>query len=281
MPSHIRRPPYVATPSAPLDDRCELMLNNKGIAAMRKAGALARQALEVGKQMVAVGTTGEEIDEAVHRFIIEANAYPSPLRYHGFPKSCCVSVNEVVAHGIPNARPLEAGDILNIDVTVYTEDGVHGDCSETLLVPSQPPLSEAEQQRQQALRQLIAAAKQAMEIGIQQAVPGKPIRNIGVAIEQFAKSQGYTVFAALTGHGIGRQFHTHPYIVPVAEGNYPPSALLQPGMCITVEPILGTGPPEFVTWDDNWTLTTPDLSLSAQFEHTLLITKDSHEILTK
>lgn len=243
---------------------------------MRHAGRIARSALEFGKKLVAAGVTTEEIDDAVHKFILDHRAYPSPLNYKGFPRSCCTSVNEVVAHGIPNGRPLKPGDKINIDVTIYSNEGFHGDCSETLIVPG-----ETDEKRLALLTELIEVARTATRLGIEVCGPNVPICNIGAAIETFARKQNYRVFPELTGHGIGRTFHTEPWTIPTIADNYPRQLRLVPGQCITVEPIIASGQTEMEIWDDNWTLVTKDKSLSAQFEDTILITETGYEILTR
>ena len=343
IPGNIRRPDYVLCRpgstefEAALSDDCHILSSSRERDYMRAAGRLARQALEVGKSMAVVGNTTEAIDRAVHEFIISHDAYPSPLNYRGFPKSCCTSVNEVIAHGIPDSRALEAGDLLNIDVTVFTRAGFHGDCSETLILgtpdehassspsnsssstsssssssSSPPPLLQAPptprhldsnftpiqqnvnlsskikpapkitftNERYLALQKLRNAAFQAVEVGIAQCGPGKPVAKIGSAIFRFIREQGFDVIPDLTGHGIGTRFHTEPFIAPTIVDNYPLSVKMLPGMCFTIEPVITTGKRTLITWPDGWTLVSSDKSYSAQFEHTIMITETGYEILT-
>jgi methionyl aminopeptidase len=198
---------------------------------------------------------------------IEAGGYPSPLNYHGFPKSLCTSVNEVICHGIPDSRPLEDGDIVNLDVTVYL-DGVHGDCSATFFVGNVDEDS----------KRLVQVTRECLNLGIAAVKPGRPISDIGRAIEQHATKHGMSVVRAYCGHGIGERFHSSLQIPHY----YEPEAdtVIQAGMTFTVEPMINLGHWHHRSWDDGWTAVTADGSRSAQFEHTLLVTDAGAEILT-
>ena len=195
-------------------------------------------------------------------------AYPSPFNYHRFPKSVCTSVNEVICHGIPDSRPLRDGDIVNIDVTVYLE-GVHGDTSATLAVG----------RIDQDSTRLIDVTAQSLELGIAAVAAGRPVSAIGRAIERHAHDNGYGVVRAFVGHGIGTVFHNGllvPHYYDVAA-----TTLFEPGMTLTIEPMLTMGTWRHVSWDDGWTAVTADGRRSAQFEHTLVVTEDGAEVLTR
>jgi len=238
------------------------------IAAMREACALAREVLEVAGHAVHPGVSTDEIDCIAHDFIISRGAYPSPLGYAGYPKSISTSVNDIVAHGIPDDRPLQDGDILNIDVTVFI-GGYHGDTSSMFLV-GKPDKS--------AL-QLCRNAKRATSAGIEVCGPGVDFRAIGEKIEDVADSSCCHVSPQFFGHGIGSYFHGAPEIIPY-ENDFDQGEMM-PGMVFTVEPILVEDSDEsFKTWEDGWTFQTLTGARSAQFEHTILITNDGHEILT-
>jgi len=233
---------------------------------MRAACKLAAQVLQMAGKMVQPGVTTEEIDIAVHTMIIEAGAYPSPLRYGKFPKSVCTSVNEVVCHGIPDSRPLQDGDIINIDVTVYL-DGHHGDTSCMFCV------GEVDKES----RDLIEATKQCLHQGIAVCAPGVPINKIGAACEKYVRKTDFTIIEDFCGHGVGEIFHAHPCVVHKSNNVLDK---MVPWQTFTIEPILCTGSPKSKGWPDNWTVVTKDGGRTAQFEHTILITPDGHEILT-
>lgn len=237
---------------------------------MRAAGRLAAEAMAVGAALVAPGVTTDEIDRAVHEFVVAAGAYPSPLGYKGFPKSLCTSVNEVICHGIPDDRPLQDGDIVNLDVTVYL-DGVHGDTDATYLVGDVDEES----------RLLVERTHEAMMRGIKAARPGREVNVIGRVIESYAKRFGYGVVRDYTGHGIGTEFHSG-LIVPHYDAAPRYDTVIEPGMTFTVEPMLTLGgDDDWELWDDGWTVVTADGSRSAQFEHTVVITETGAEILTQ
>jgi len=279
VPPHIVRPPYLGPggPRSPQDGFPDHEFFQKGrieikdreqIERMRASCALAREALEVGGRCVGAGVTTEAIDEAVHNFIIARGAYPSPLGYMGFPKAVCTSVNNVIAHGIPDSRKLKDGDIVNVDVTLYL-DGYHGDTSCTFFVgrPSRQAY------------ELTMAAKHAMEAGIKVCGPGVDFREIGKAISKVTDQADCFCSSQLIGHGIGSYFHGSPEVIhavnPVDQG------LMQPGMTFTIEPCLvEKNESSCVLWADGWTMSTKTGAWSAQFEHTILITDNGHEMLT-
>lgn len=264
VPASIARPPYVpgviALPRNPLE------LDEK-IARMRVAGVCAREVmLEVGSK-VKPGVTTEELDIIVHEATIARGAYPSPLQYHGFPKSVCTSVNEIICHGIPDSRKLVEGDICNIDITVYL-NGVHGDHNETFLVGDVDEKS----------RDLVKVTKEAMWLGIAEVKPGASTREIGRAIQKHADAHGYSSVRDYTGHGIGEIFHDKPTILHYDTPHN--NDIMRPGMTFTIEPMLSMGDWRSEIWDDDWTVVTKDFSRSAQFEHTVLVTETGVEVLT-
>ncbi len=237
------------------------------IARMRVAGRVAAEVLELTGAAVAPGVTTEELDSIAYQAYIDRGAYPSTLNYHGYPKSICTSVNEVICHGIPDDRPLQDGDIVNVDVTAFL-DGVHGDCSATFYVGDVDEESRA----------LVEATRECRDLGIAAVHPGRPISDIGRAIETHAHEHGYGVVRMFVGHGIGEQFHT----VPNVPHYYAPEAAtpLEPGMTFTVEPMITMGAWREKMWDNGWTAVTADGRRTAQFEHTLVVTEDGADVLT-
>lgn len=288
VPASIRKPPYADTGvSPPWNDTAQIAKKAEDKTAMRKAGALAASILDRAGALAKPGITTEEIDIFVHDTCIENNAYPSPLNYGKFPKSVCTSVNEVICHGIPDARELVDGDIVNIDVTVYTEDGFHGDCSRTFLVGESVS---------DAARKLVDDTEEALWRAIAVCQPGAPFHAIGAAIQDFADTQSYGVCPDFVGHGVGQQFHSGPAVVHYRTvrrgssgtgfglmGNAKGKAgidYMVAGQTFTIEPMLTLGAVKGRFWDDDWTVTTTDSCLTAQFEHTLMVTDDGVEILT-
>ncbi len=241
------------------------------IAAMERTGREAADVLSYLGTLCQPGTTTEEIDIACHNGAIERNSYPSPLGYPGprdpFPKSVCTSVNEVICHGIPDDRPLADGDIINIDVTLFKE-GVHGDTNATFMVGDVDDAS----------RRLIQVTRDCLERGIEAANPGAQINAIGKAIQVYAEDRGYGVVRDFVGHGIGEQFHTDLQICHYYHPRL--TDIIEPGMTFTIEPMITMGSYQARMWDDGWTAVTSDLSRTAQFEHTILITDTGAEILT-
>ena len=267
VPTSIERPHYVDVPD-PREDGDARIKDAETIERMRVAGRIAAQAMAAAAERIAPGVTTDELDAVAHEFMLDHGAYPSPLGYKAFPKSVCTSVNEVICHGIPDARPLEDGDIVNIDVTAYI-GGVHGDTDATYLVGDVDEES----------RLLVERTHEAMMRGIRAARPGREINVIGRVIESYAKRFGYGVVRDFTGHGIGTEFHSG-LIVPHydAAPNY--GTVIQAGMTFTIEPMLNLGTHEWRMWDDGWTVVTRDGRRSAQFEHTILVTDTGNEILT-
>jgi len=198
---------------------------------------------------------------------IEHGAYPSTINYHGYPKACCTSVNEVICHGIPDSRPLAEGDICNIDVTGWI-GGVHGDTNATFFVGEVDAES----------RRLVAVTEECMWLGIEAVKPGRPLSDIGRAIEDHAKKHRYGVVRAFVGHGIGEQFHTDVQVLHYYDSRA--SLTMRPGMTFTIEPMITLGTPNYRIWDDDWTAVTADGKRTAQFEHTILVTDDGYEVLT-
>ncbi len=234
---------------------------------MRVAGRLAAQARDLVGSHVAPGVTTDELDRIGHEFLCDHGAYPSTLGYKGFPKSLCASVNEVICHGIPDNRVIEDGDIVNIDITAYL-DGVHGDTNATFLTPGTPPeVVELVERTREALRRAINAVK-----------PGRRINVIGRVIESYAKRFGYGVVREFTGHGIGSAFHSGLVVPHFDDPHY--DDVIETGMTFTIEPMLNLGTHEWDMWEDNWTVVTRDKRVSAQFEHTLLVTDTGAEVLT-
>ena len=235
---------------------------------MRVAGRLAAEVLEMIEPHVQPGMTTDQLDRICHDHIVDVQkAIPAPLNYRGFPKSICTSVNQVVCHGIPGEKRLKKGDIVNIDITVI-KDGYHGDTSKMFTVGQPSVLA----------KRLIGVTQKALFIGIEQARPGNHVGDIGHAIQKFVESHHYSVVREYCGHGIGREFHEDPQILHY--GTPGAGMELQPGMCFTIEPMVNAGKQQVKLKPDGWTVVTRDRSLSAQFEHTLLITEEGCEILT-
>jgi methionyl aminopeptidase len=214
------------------------------------------------------GVTTDELDAVCHEATISRGAYPSPLNYHGFPKSICTSANEVICHGIPDSRPLADGDIVNLDVTVYVE-GVHGDTSATFAVGHIDEDSE----------RLMKVTAECLDLGISSVVPGRPISDIGKAIEGHAHRCGLSVVRTFCGHGIGEVFHSRPQIPHYYEVTA--ATIMEPDMTFTIEPMIAFGTGRHLTWDDGWTAVTADGRRTAQYEHTILVTPTGAEVLTR
>ncbi len=266
VPEAIARPGYVGK-DLPEHYHGSHVQTPETIAKMRVAGRIAAQAIQAGAAIIAPGVTTEEIDAVIHDFLISNGAYPSTLGYRGFPKSCCTSVNEVVCHGIPDARPLEDGDLLKIDVTAFI-DGVHGDNCATFGV------GEVDEES----RLLNERTKEAMERGIRAVRPGREINVIGRVIEAYAKRFGYGVVRDYTGHGVHSAFHSGLVIPHFDNPAY--TEVMETGMTFTIEPMLALGDQRSNVWDDGWTVVTNDLSRVAQWEATLVVTDDGAEVLT-
>ena len=235
---------------------------------MRVAGRLASEVLDMIGEHVRPGVSTGELDEICHRHIVDVqDATPAPLNYRGFPKSICTSVNHVVCHGIPGDRVLKAGDAVNIDVTVI-KDGFHGDTSRMFLVGK--PTVQADR--------LSKVAYEGMWLGIEELAPGKRLGDVGAAIQRFVEKQRFSVVREYCGHGIGRNFHEDPQVLHYGERGT--GMELKAGMTLTVEPMVNAGKRHVRLLPDGWTVVTKDHKLSAQWEHTVLITDNGYEVLT-
>jgi len=235
---------------------------------MRVAGRLAADVLLMIAPHVKSGVSTDELDRICHDYIVnEQKAVPAPLNYHGFPKSICTSVNHQVCHGIPSDRRLKDGDIVNIDITVI-KDGFHGDTSMMFLV-GEPSVK---------ARRLVQVAYESMVTGIRMVRPGIRLGDIGAAIQQYAEKHNYSVVREYCGHGIGRKFHEEPQVLHY--GTPGTGVMLEPGMTFTIEPMINAGKRQVKLLPDGWTVITKDRSLSAQWEHTVLVTETGYEVLT-
>ena len=266
VPASIERPEYVDQPM-PQPYRGPEVKDAETIERMRVAGRVAAQALQAVGAAIAPGVTTDELDRVGHEFLLAAGAYPSTLGYRSYPKSLCTSVNEVICHGIPDSRPLQDGDIVNIDITGYL-NGVHGDTNATFLVGNVDDES----------RLLVERTREATLRGIRAAKPGRAVNVIGRVIETYARRFGYGVVRDFTGHGIGTAFHSGLVVPHYDDPRF--DTVIEAGMTFTVEPMLTLGTYQWDLWDDGWTVTTQDKSRCAQFEHTILVTDHGPEILT-
>jgi methionyl aminopeptidase len=266
VPPEIPRPPY-AESGVPVRLPEDPVRSPDVIARMRRAGRAAAEVLQTVGAAVAPGVTTDELDELCHEECIRRGGYPSPLNYGGFPKSLCTSVNEVICHGIPDDRALVDGDIVNLDVTIYL-DGVHGDTNATFPVGTIDAASAG----------LIRVTRECLDRGIAAVKPGRPIRDIGRAIQSHAEGHGYGVVRAFVGHGIAEQFHTDLQIPHY--DNARATTIIEPGMTFTIEPMITLGAWQHQLWDDGWTAVTVDRRRTAQFEHTLLVNDEGAEVLT-
>jgi methionyl aminopeptidase len=266
VPASIPRPEYVDKP-APTPYEGSFVTDPDTIERMRAAGKLAAQALETVGRAVAPGVTTDELDAIGHAFLVEHDAYPSTLGYRSYPKSLCTSVNEVICHGIPDDRPLEDGDIVNVDITAFI-GGVHGDTNATFGVGDVDEESKL----------LVERTREALNRGIKAVRPGRQVNIIGRVIESYAKRFGYGVVRDFTGHGIATAFHSGLIIPHYDDERF--DTVIEPGMTFTIEPMLTLGSYDYDLWDDGWTAVTKDRSRTAQFEHTLLVTDTGAEVLT-
>ena len=267
VPNHIERPEYVWKDTVQEAMGEPFVQTPEVIEKMREASKIAANALAEAGKAVAPGVTTDEIDRVAHEYMCDHGAYPSTLGYRDFPKSCCVSLNEIVCHGIPDSTVIEDGDIVNIDVTAY-KNGVHGDTNATFVAGN---VSEEH-------RLLVERTKEATMRGIRAAKPGREINVIGRVIEVYAKRFGYNVVRDFTGHGIGTTFHNGLVVMHYDAPEY--TDILEPGMTLTVEPMINLGALPYDIWDDGWTVANRDGRFTAQFEHTIVITEDGNEILT-
>jgi methionyl aminopeptidase len=266
VPPDIPRPPYAAT-GVPVRVAESHVRTPDVIERMRRAGREAAQVLQTVAEAIRPGITTDQLDAICHDEIVRRGAYPSPLNYGGFPKSLCTSVNEVICHGIPDDRALLDGDILNLDVTIYL-DGVHGDTNATY------PVGQIDDES----ARLIRVTRECLDRGIAAVKPGRPISDIGRAIQSHAEGHGFGVVRAFVGHGIAEQFHTDLQIPHYYDQRA--TTVIEPGMTFTIEPMITMGAWQHHMWDDDWTAVTVDRRRTAQFEHTLLVTDDGVEILT-
>jgi len=266
VPGTIRRPDYVGR-SAPGPYRGDHVQSAETVEKMRVAGRVAAQAIQAAAAVIAPGVPTDELDRVAHEFLLDHGAYPSTLGYRGFPKSCCTSVNEVICHGIPDARPLEDGDLVKIDITAYV-DGVHGDTCATF------GCGELDEES----RLLAKRTQEALERGVRAVKPGRQVNVIGRVIESYARRFGYGVVRDYTGHGVHTAFHSGLVIPHHDDPRH--ATVLRPGMTFTIEPMLTLGTHAWRLWDDGWTVLTTDGSRCAQFEHTLVVTETGAEVLT-
>ncbi len=239
------------------------------IAKMRIAGKLASEVLLMIGEHIKPGITTDNLNSICHDYIVNVQkAVPAPLNYRGFPKSICTSVNHQVCHGIPGNKKLKNGDIINLDVTVI-KDGYHGDSSMMFFIGN--PSVKA--------KRLVDVTYQAMKIGISMVKPGNHLGDIGHAIQNFVERHNFSVVREYCGHGIGREFHEEPQVLHY--GKPGTGMVLVPGMTFTIEPMVNAGKSHVKLLPDNWTVVTKDHSLSAQWEHTVLVTNNGHQILTQ
>jgi len=235
---------------------------------MRVAGRLAAEVLEMIAPHIQPGVTTDALDRLCHDHIVEAqNAIPAPLNYHGFPKSICTSVNHVVCHGIPSDKRLKEGDIVNVDITVI-KDGYHGDTSKMFFVGA--PTIKAQR--------LVETCYESLDLAIRMVRPGIRLGDLGAAIQTYAEARNYSVVREYCGHGIGRDFHEDPQVLHYGQPGT--GLVLEPGMIFTIEPMINAGKRQVRLLPDGWTVVTKDHSLSAQWEHTVLVTPDGFEVLT-
>eukprot|EP00931_Biecheleriopsis_adriatica_P075885 TRINITY_DN49656_c0_g1_i1.p1 TRINITY_DN49656_c0_g1~~TRINITY_DN49656_c0_g1_i1.p1 ORF type:complete len:354 (-),score=84.38 TRINITY_DN49656_c0_g1_i1:163-1224(-) len=268
VPVGIVAPPYVAEP-----EKVRGWWNSRvaqktpeDVEAMRAAGKLAHATLDLAAELIRPGVTTEEMDKQLHAFICDHGAYPSDLLYKGFPKSVMISINEVICHGIPDSRPLQEGDLVNVDVTLYL-NGFHADTARTWVC------GEGDEKGQR----LVAATREALDAAVAVCRAGAPMKAIGDAVASIAEREGFGVVKSLVGHGIGEFFHGVPQVFHCRNSD---NRKMQEGTTFTIEPVLTEGSPEWITWDDGWTVATSDGGRSAQFEHTLLITEGGCEVFT-
>jgi len=266
VPPEIPRPDYAVT-GRPGRGSGRLVKTPEEIARLRRACQAAAEILDETGRAVAPGVTTDHLDVVCHDACIRHGGYPSPLNYHGYPKSICTSVNEVICHGIPDSRPLADGDIVNLDVTIYL-DGVHGDTNATYGVGSVDDAS----------LELMQVTRECLERAIAVVGPDVPMNEIGRAIQTHAEARGLGVVRSFVGHGIGDSFHMAPQVPHYFDPRL--TTRMQTGWVFTIEPMITMGDWHHRMWDDDWTAVTADLSRTAQFEHTVLVTEDGADVLT-
>jgi methionyl aminopeptidase len=273
VPGSIPRPEYVGKAGPSRYDGNDRYTVDE-IERIRTSGRIAAQALDAVAAAIRPGVTTDQLDAIGHDFLISRDAYPSTLGYRGYPKSLCTSVNEVICHGIPDDTVLLEGDLINIDITAF-HDGMHGDLNASFAVGTLGA----------AASELVERTREALNRGIRAVAPGREVNVIGRAIESYARRFGYGVVRDYTGHGVGTAFHSG-LVIPHYDASPDFSTVMEPGMVFTIEPMLTLGTPErpgtseWDEWDDGWTVVTRDRSLTAQFEHTLVVTERGAEILT-
>lgn len=267
VPESIPRPEYVGK-QAPAKFMGSNVKTPDQIKKIRAAGKIAAQAIALVGENVRAGVTTDELDTIAHDFIVANNAYPSTLGYRGYPKSICSSINEVICHGIPDDTVLVEGDIVNIDITAFL-DGYHGDSNQTFLVG----------EVSSEVSQLVERTRESLARGIASVAPGRQVNLIGRTIESYAKRFNYGVVRDFTGHGIGESFHSG-LIIPHYDSAPQFADVMEVGMVFTIEPMLTLGTHEWHMWSDGWTVLTKDKSITAQFEHTIVVTESGAEILT-
>ena len=266
VPNSIAKPPYADSGHLPNMNEEPQIHDAEGEEKMRAAGLLAAQVLDYAEQIIKPGITTDFIDQKVHKMIVDAGAYPSPLNYGGFPKSVCTSLNECICHGIPDTTELREGDIINVDVTVFL-NGYHGDTSRTIRVGEVTD----------EVARLVDVTERSLAEAIKICKPGTPVRKIGATIHAIADEAGFGVVEKFVGHGVGKEFHSGPTVRH--HRNNDPGVLVK-GQTFTIEPMLTIGRTHDKMWRDGWTAVTADGKWTAQCEHTLLITDDGVEILT-
>jgi len=267
VPARIERPEYVGN-AAPARFTGSDVYSPAEVALIRESGRIAAEAIQLVGRAIRPGVSTEELDQIGHEFLIGQDAYPSTLGYRGYPKSLCSSVNEVICHGIPDDTVLSDGDIVNIDITAF-KNGMHGDSNMTFVVGD----ASAE------VSLLVERTQEALARGIKAVAPGRQVNVIGRAIESYAKRFGYGVVRDYTGHGVGAAFHSG-LIIPHYDSAPQYDTVMEVGMVFTIEPMLTLGTGEWDIWADDWTVVTRDRSITAQFEHTLVVTERGAEILT-
>ena len=267
VPSGIVRPEYVGK-KEPAQHVGGDVYTPEEIERIRAAGRIAAGAIEAAGQAVAPGVSTDELDAIAHDYVTSHGAYPSTLGYRGYPKSCCTSINEVICHGIPDNTVIEEGDIVNIDITAFL-DGMHGDLNKTFIAG----------EASEPTRLLVERTEESLRRAIKAVAPGRQINVIGRAIEAYAGRFGYGVVRDFTGHGVGASFHSG-LIIPHYDASPLYEDILVEGMVFTIEPMLTLGTIHWDMWSDGWTVTTKDKKLSAQFEHTLVVTETGAEVLT-
>lgn len=262
-----KEPPFVSLKKT-YEKRYRIRFKNDvEIEGIRRAGALVLKTLDMVEAAIKPGVITDDINTLVHEFTLEQGAVPAPLNYRGYPKSVCISVNEVICHGIPGNRKLKDGDIVNIDVTSIL-DGYYADANKTYFVGT--PGEDA--------KKIVSVARTSLKEGLAMVRPGNTIGDIGCAIQRYAERRGCSVVREFVGHGVGIDFHEPPQIPHF--GRTGEGLVLIPGMVFTIEPMINLGKKELLVLDDNWTAVTKDGSLSAQFEQTILVTENGYESLT-